>query len=144
MSEPTSSPKSNQTYFACQCQWGRGLISILVQISVSKVLKTLYFAYSVCQWGKAIPLPVPNPWLRYRHSVPGGYAYSPSSVLRLVCLLRCIIKEFFRKKILSFGHRSSLNKILVGVTAVSNTLWRVTPQNFASVVTILRDAPVAA
>ena len=61
MSEHTSSPKSNQTYSACQCQWGRGLISILVQISVLRVLKTLYFAYSVCQCGEGYSSPRPPP-----------------------------------------------------------------------------------
>ena len=96
MSEHTSSPKSNQTYSACQ--WGRGLISILVQISVLRLLKTLYFAYSVCQCGEGLALLAPRPWLRYRHSVPGGIAHSPWCVLRLVCLLRCIIEEFFKQK----------------------------------------------
>ena len=121
MSEHTSSPKSNQTYSACQCQWGRGLISILEQISVLRLLKTLYFACSVCQCGEGYSSPRPRPWLRYRHSVPGGTAHSPRCVLRLVCLLRCIIEEFFKQKKLSFGHRSSLNKILVGVPAACYT-----------------------
>ena len=61
MSEHTSSPKSNQTYSACQCQWGRGLFSILVPISVLRVLKTLYFAYSVCQCGEGYSSPRPPP-----------------------------------------------------------------------------------
>ena len=30
----------------------QGVTFAFVQISVSKVIKTLYFAYSVCQWGK--------------------------------------------------------------------------------------------
>ena len=59
MSEHTSNPKSNQTYSACQ--WGRGLISSLVQISVLRLLKTLYFAYSVCQCGEGYSSPRPPP-----------------------------------------------------------------------------------
>ena len=89
--------------------------------------------------GKAIALLAPHPWLRYRHSVPGGTAHSPRCVLRFVCLLRCIIEEFFKQKKLSFGHRSSLNKILVGVFAACYAWWRVTPQNSVSGVTILSD-----
>ena len=57
MSEHTSSPKSNQAYSACQ--WGKGLILILVQISVLRLLKTLYFAYSVCQCGEGYSSPRP-------------------------------------------------------------------------------------
>ena len=116
------------------------LLSLLMQISVSKVLKT-YFAYSVCQWGEGCSL---LPWLRYWHLVPGGSAHSLLSVQHLVSLSRCIIEEFFRQKKLSFGQRSSLNKILVGVPAAYYTLWRETPQNSAPSVTILSDAPVIA
>ena len=63
-----------------------------------KSAKNVVFCILCTTMGKAKALPAPRPWLRYRHSVPGSSAYSPPSVLRLVCLLRCIIKKFFRQK----------------------------------------------
>ena len=44
---------------------GGGLFSVLVQKPVSKVLKTGYFAYSACQWGKACSLLLPGYSTKY-------------------------------------------------------------------------------
>ena len=139
MSEHTSSPKSNQTYSACQCQWGRGLFSILVQISVLRVLKTLYFAYSVCQCGEGYS----SPRLPPLATLPafGAWRLRPQSPVCATLSLLVTLHHWgiFLTKKLSFGHRSSLNKILVGVPAACYTWWRVTPQNSASGVIILSD-----
>ena len=96
MSEHTSSPKSNQTYSACQ--WGRGLISILAQILVLRLLKTLYFAYSVCQCGEGYSSPRPPPLA----TLPafGAWRHRPQSLVcaTLSLLVSCIIEEFFKQK----------------------------------------------
>ena len=137
MSEHTSSPKSNQTYSACQ--WGRGLISILVQISVLRLLKTLYFAYSVCQCGEGYSSP--RPPLLATLPAFGAWRHRPQSLVCATLSLLVTLHHWriFQTKKLSVGHRSSVNKLLVGVPAACYTWWRVMPQNSVSGVTILSD-----